>query len=141
MTALYRRQPNQFRQLLPFPLVIKVQIIVDGRKVGNGRIYDLSLGGLGVLLDRRSNSAYSKCIARFKLPGERRLLELPCDVVHRQVNANGLLWGLVFTDVDQPFRDGERFALWQFLITQHLKNRPFSTAANNPCDVNHADVL
>jgi len=123
----FHRRRSEFRHVVRPSTVIKIDIFAEGRKIASGKVFDMSLGGIGIVLDRRSNSFCTRCTVRFKLPTERRLFELPCDVTHRRSNNDSLFWGLSFTDIDDPSREGEHISLWQFLVELHRKSRPLSS--------------
>ena len=72
MNLAIERRRKSFRHKIRPSIVIRVEIFVHGRPIGAGRIADISLGGMGLLLNRWSNSLTRTCTVRFHLPGEWR---------------------------------------------------------------------
>ena len=107
------------------PLDVEFISITPPRSL-HGRILDISLGGMAVLLTTQIQpSDREQWMANFTVPHGSSFtrIALRCHVVHCDSSENGIHFccGIRFIDIERPYNDDYYRALWQFLLEEQRR--------------------
>jgi hypothetical protein len=105
------------------PQVIRARIVFDGSQMIDGKIMDLSMGGMALLLNEWTDSQCTSCVVRFRVPIAPLVFELQAEVIHRESGSDGLMWGLRFTDLEDMHKNLEHTVLYRFLVSAYQKQQ------------------
>jgi len=112
-----------FRHSVKPPKIILARVFLEDGEL-DGKIIDLSMGGLAVLLNEWTDSQCTSCAVRFRLPNAPLVFDLNASVIHRESCAEGLVWGLNFTDIENMHKNLEHTVLYRFLVAAFHRQRP-----------------
>jgi len=116
MDADFERRKS-FRHSVKPPTIIRARVELDEGRTIDGKIMDLSMGGLALLLDERTESQCTSCSVRFRLPIAPLVFDLRAEVIHRASSPDGLQWGLDFRDIEDMHKNLEHTVLYRFLVS------------------------
>src|SRR5262245_18312544 len=106
MGADFERRKMFWHSVKPTDVVL-ARIVFDDDRTVDGKIMDLSMGGLALLLNESTDLQDNSCSVRFRLPIAPLVFDLRAEIIHRQSSADGLMWGLRFTDIDDMHKNLE----------------------------------
>ena len=121
MNALDRRQDRRKQLPADFFVELHPQELTDGGPALVGRAIDLTMGGIGVVLQHPLEAALHGEVwtVTFELPdrtGRAIRLAINCVITHGRPHPEGHLYGLKFHEIHAPARSAERAVLRQFLL-------------------------
>ena len=118
MDADFERRKS-FRHSVRPPNLIMARIFFEDGRTIDGKIMDLSISGAAVLLDEPIDSQCTSCSVRFRLPIAPIVFDLRTQVIRRETTADGLQWGLTFTDIEDMHKNLEHTVLYRFLVSAY----------------------